>query len=449
MKNPAQLIDAFFRKPLLIEDATLRMILAALNASAAFPAPQAAYGSARAGSVITVRSEIAVIPVYGVLTYRSIGFFSYLFGDTTYQEIRNNFRQALGDNAVSAIVLDCATPGGGVEGTFDLVDEIYQSRGVKPIYAMINESAFSAGYLIASAAEKVFLPRTGLAGSVGTVMVHIDESAADEMAGMKYTEIYSGARKIDGNPHAPLSDETRAVYQKMVDQVGDLIIETVARNRGMKPADVRAQQAAIYTGKEAVAAGLADAVLSWDAAWKRIIGAKSIKGGTSMKAKLQALFDEAPNKETIVLALAELGYVPKMEGAVILPAGVVPALAAALGIDAAQLGGDLTKIDFTKLGMSAVAAAVSAAESKTRKETLAHVQSIHEICALGGMEKMFAGLIKAETKVEDARTQVLAAKAASAAGTQINSTIGGVGAEAPNLLLADAKKRAAAREARR
>lgn len=168
-----------------------------------------------------------------------------------------------------------------------------------------------------------------------------------------------------------------------------------------------------------------------------------------MKAKLQALFDEAPNKETIVLALAELGYVPKMEGAVILPAGVVPALAAALGIDAAQLGGDLTKIDFTKLGMSAVAAAVSAAESKTRKETLAHVQSIHEICALGGMEKMFAGLIKAETKVEDARTQVLAAKAASAAGTQINSTIGGVGAEAPNLLLADAKKRAAAREAKR
>jgi signal peptide peptidase SppA len=440
MKNPVQLIDAFFRKPLLIEEATLRMILAALNASAAFPAPQAAYGGGRNGNVVTIRSEVAVIPILNILSYRSLDYWSYLFSDTTYQDIRRNFRQALGDSAVSAIVLDVASPGGGVEGVFDLADEIYQARGVKPIYAMINESALSAAYLLASSADKVFLPRTGFAGSIGTLAVHIDESGAESEAGLKYTEIYSGNRKVDGSPHAPLTEEARAIYQKFVDQNYDLFIETVARNRGLKPADVRAQQAAIYTGKEAVAAGLADAVLSWDAAWKKVIGAKTKQGGTSMKTKLLALFEGVP-KESVAQALLELGYVPKPEqGSVILAAGAIPAIAAALGLTAEQLAGDLSKVDYK----AAQTAAIQKAQNDARTETLAYVNSIHEICALGGQEKMAPALIKEGVKIEDARAKVLAAKAQGSDRTHILSTIGGVSADGPNILLADAKKRAAA-----
>lgn len=445
MKNPMQLIDAFFRKPMLIEEGTLRMMLAALNASALFPAPQAAYGSGRSGNIVTIKSEVAVIPVLSILSYRPLDYWSYLFSDTTYQEIRKNFRQAMGDNSVSAVVMDIASPGGGVEGVFDLVDEIYQSRGVKPIYAVINESALSAAYLIASAADKVFLPRTGFAGSIGTKAVHIDESAAEADAGLKYTEIYSGDRKIDGTPHAPLTDEARAVYQKLVDQTHDLFIETVARNRGLKSADIRAQQAAIYTGKEAVAAGLADAVLSWDAAWKKVVGAKTNQGGL-MKTKLQALFAESPNKETVVQALAELGYTPKPEqGTVVVAAGLIPSLAAALGITAEQLAGDLTKVDFK----AAQAAAIKAAGDAAKKETLAYVQSIHEICALGGMEKMAPALIAKEAKVEDARTEILAEKAKESGKTGIRSTIGGVSADGANLLVEAAKKDAAAYAARK
>ena len=435
MKNPMQLIDTFFRKPMLIEEGALRMMLAALNASASLPAPQAAYGGGRSGNVVTIKSEVAVIPVLNILSYRPLDYWSYLFSDTTYQEIRKNFRQAMGDNSVSAVVMDIASPGGGVEGIFDLVDEIYQSRGVKPIYAMINESALSAAYLIASAADKVFLPRTGFAGSIGTKAVHIDESAAEAEAGLKYTEIYSGDRKIDGTPHAPLTDEARAVYQKLVDQTHDLFIETVARNRGLKSADVRAQQAAIYTGKEAVAAGLADAVLSWDAAWKKVVGAKTNQGGL-MKTKLQALFAESPNKEALVQALAELGYAPKPEqGSITLAAEVIPSITAALGITVDQLAG-VSKIDFK----AAQTAAIQAAGDAARKETLAYVQSIHDVCALGGKIEMAPALIAKEAKVEDARKEVLEAKAKDSNRTQIHSTIGGVGADSANPLVEAAKK---------
>jgi len=441
--NPIQLVDAFFRKPLLIEESALRMILAALNVSAASPVPQAAYGGSRSGNVITIKSEVAVIPVLNILSYRSLDYWSYLFSDTTYQQIRANFRQALGDNTVSAIVLDVASPGGTSEGLFDLVDEIYQSRGVKPIYSMINESACSAAYAIASAADKVYLPRTGAVGSIGVRAVHIDESAAEEMAGLKYTEIYAGARKIDGTPHAPLTDEARAIYQKVCDQIQDLFVETTARNRGLKPADVRAQQAAIFYGKEAVSAGLADAVLSWEGAWKKIIGSKTNQGGSNMKTKLQALFTEG--QEAVVQALGELGYVAKPEqGAIVLPAASIPVVAAALGLTTEQLAGDLSKVDF-KASQEQV---IQATRDQTKKETLAYVESIHEVCSLGGQETMAIGLIKSQTKLEDARAKVLAAKAGEAGRTQIRSTIGGMSADGVNPLLEDAKKRSVAATAK-
>ena len=440
MKNAMQFIDSFFRSPLLIEGTSLRMIIAAMNARAGLSPALESYRGGSSQNVTVIPGGIAVIPVLGVLTYRSGGLFSFLFGDTSYQEIRQNFRQALADQSVSTIVFDHGSPGGTAEGIFDLVDEIYQARGTKPIYAIVNEFATSGSYAIASAADKIFIPRTGRTGSIGVRAVHIDESGMNEAMGLKYTEIYAGDHKTDGTPNAPLSPEALAEYQKMVDQSMDIFVETVARNRGIKASDVRAQQAAIYSGKEAVAAGLADVVMSWDAAIKKIMGSKTNKGG-SMKAKLQALFEGAP-KETVAAALAEMGYVPKMEGGIALPAGMIPALAAALGIDAVQLGGDLTKIDFTKLGAATVASAVSAAEARVKTETLAYVNGIHDICALAGQEKMAPAMIQKGTTVEAARTEVMAAKAAGTERTQIRSTVSGLSTGEVNPVVADAKKRA-------
>jgi hypothetical protein len=84
------------------------------------------------------------------------------------------------------------------------------------------------------------------------------------------------------------------------------------------------------------------------------------------------------------------------------------------------------------------------AEGKTsgKTEVLAYVQSIHEMCALAGMEKMAPDLIAKETKVEDARTQVLAARASDAEKTKIRSTVGALSTGAANPLVEDAKKRA-------
>ena len=73
--------------------------------------------------------------------------------------------------------------------------------------------AFSAAYLLASAAERVYAGRTSGLGSIGVIVSHLDVSASDEKLGYKYTIIHAGARKADFNPHEPLSEEARAVIE--------------------------------------------------------------------------------------------------------------------------------------------------------------------------------------------------------------------------------------------
>jgi hypothetical protein len=82
---------------------------------------------------------------------RSSGTLRPYSGMTGYDGIRQNFLTALEDPAVRAIVLDIDSPGGEVAGCFDLVDTIYAARGEKPIWAILDESAYSAAYAIASA----------------------------------------------------------------------------------------------------------------------------------------------------------------------------------------------------------------------------------------------------------------------------------------------------------
>ena len=159
-----------------------------------------------------------------------------------------------------------------------------------------------------------------------------------------------------------------------------------------------------------------------------------------MKEKLQAIFAEEPHP-LVIRVLDELGYEPKPEqGAVVLPASVIPSLAAALGVTVAQFYTAMATDNFVFIE-GALSLRVQAAEDEAKEAILAYVQSIYEICAEEKMERMAPALIAKEAKVEDARAEVLAEKGKRSERTQIRSTIGGTSADGANLLLQDAKKR--------
>ncbi len=213
-------------------------------------------------------ASVALIPVMGCLTSDESG---WGWGMQTYGAIRHAFLAAMNADDVVAAALLVDSPGGTVSGVFDLADTIYQARGTKPIWAILSEDAYSAAYALASSADRVIVPRTGGTGSIGIIKLHTDLSKALGQAGVSMTLLRYGAHKGDGNPFEPLSDEARAAEQADIDYAGELFVETVARNRGLKASEVKATEAATYVGPAGVAIGLADSVASPDAAFAELL----------------------------------------------------------------------------------------------------------------------------------------------------------------------------------
>lgn len=225
---------------------------------------------ARKDSGYDVLEGIAVIPVYGTLVQK-LGTLRPYSGMTGYDGIRRVFLTAVNDPEVKGICLDIDSPGGEVAGCFDLVDLIYAERGKKPIHAILSENAFSAAYAIASAADKIYVPRTGGVGSVGVIVIHCDWSQHIKDDGLKVSIITYGNRKAESNPYVALSDEAKAAIQHDVDEMGRLFVSTVSRNRGLSETVIRNTQAACYLAAEGVQMGLADMVASPDVAFQELM----------------------------------------------------------------------------------------------------------------------------------------------------------------------------------
>jgi signal peptide peptidase SppA len=208
-----------------------------------------------------VMDGVAVIEIAGVLIHRG-GWIGQSSGQTSYEGIAAQIEAAASDPAVRGIALEIDSFGGEVAGVFDLADRIRAIRTAKPVWAFVAEHAFSAGYALASQADRILLPRTGALGSIGVVVLHADMSGQLDQDGLRVTLIHSGRHKVDGNPYEPLPETVRDDIQREIDVLRFLFAETVAAGRAgqLSQAAALATEAATFRGAEAVAAGLADEV---------------------------------------------------------------------------------------------------------------------------------------------------------------------------------------------
>lgn len=204
---------------------------------------------------------VAVIEISGVLIHRG-GWIGESSGQTSYEGIAAQIEAAASDPSVRRVALEIDSFGGEVAGVFDLADRIRALRREKPVWAFVAEHAFSAGYALASQADRILLPRTGAVGSIGVVVMHADLSGQLDQDGVRVTLVHAGSHKVDGNPYAPLPEDVRGDIQREIDVLRLLFAETVAAGRGshLSKENAMATEAAAYRGADAVAAGLADAV---------------------------------------------------------------------------------------------------------------------------------------------------------------------------------------------
>jgi len=213
-----------------------------------------------------VVNNVAIIPVDGVVAKR-MNLFSQISGGASSELVARDLFAALNDPEVKSIILDIDSPGGTVDGTAELAQIIYESRDEKPIVAWANGLMASAAYWFGSAAHQVYNSgATTKVGSIGILAKHVDASEQDRKIGIKRTNIYAGKYKVVGADNVPLSKEDAAIIQAEVDYLYSIFVQTVATHRGVDVQTVLDKMAdgRVFTGQQAIDAGLVDGVATMD-----------------------------------------------------------------------------------------------------------------------------------------------------------------------------------------
>lgn len=216
---------------------------------------------------------VAVLPLYGLIMQRGdmLGGLSSARG-TSIQQFTQQFRQALNDPAIKAIVIDVDSPGGTVSGCEELAAEILASRGKKPIIAVANCQMASAAFYIAAGADEIVASPSALVGSIGVYAALRDESEALQQAGIKHTLVTYGENKAEGDPRVPVTAKAIGHLQQLVDAAGTMFDNHVAKARGVTAGAVRSAygQGRMFDAAQAKQIGLVDRVESFDQTLARL-----------------------------------------------------------------------------------------------------------------------------------------------------------------------------------
>lgn len=205
--------------------------------------------------------NVAIVPLHGVIV-RFPNWMTRWYGATSSDEFASKIEALAARPDIEHIIMDVNTPGGVVAGLDETAQRINAVRKEIPIYSVCNEMMASAGVYVGSCADEIVITRGGLLGSIGVIQERFDWSKYESETGMYTRVITSGKYKATFHPSVPFNSDFQAHLQNRCDRLYAIFLEVVAENRNTSVEDVQTNMAdaRIFTGQEAVDAGLADRV---------------------------------------------------------------------------------------------------------------------------------------------------------------------------------------------
>ncbi|MEI4769272.1 signal peptide peptidase SppA [Psychrobacillus sp. FJAT-51614] len=208
-----------------------------------------------------LNERVALLTVNGVI--QDTGSTGSLFATETYnhQFFLEQLEQAKTDESVKAIVLQVNSPGGGVVESAQIYKEIreIQEEAGKPIYVSMGSMAASGGYYISASADKIFVNKETITGSIGVIMQSVNYGKLAENFGVEFVTIKSGPYKDIMSPSREMTQEERDMLQVMLNDSYEDFVDIIEQGRNMTEAEVKkVADGRIVNGRQAIEAGLAD-----------------------------------------------------------------------------------------------------------------------------------------------------------------------------------------------
>ncbi|OIP14264.1 MAG: S49 family peptidase [Comamonadaceae bacterium CG2_30_59_20] len=200
-------------------------------------------------------------------------------GEASAELILASARAAFEDVGAQALVLLINSPGGSPVQAGIIYDEIKRLKLLhnKPVYAVVEESAASAAYYIAVSADKIFVDKASIVGSIGVLMDGFGFTGLMDKLGIERRLMTAGENKGFLDPFSPQTDTQRAFAQAMLNQIHQQFIAVVKEGRGERLKETPETFSGLFwSGQQAVDMGLADQLGSLDYVAREVVKAEEI-----------------------------------------------------------------------------------------------------------------------------------------------------------------------------
>jgi len=200
-------------------------------------------------------------------------------GEASAEVVINAARAAFEDSGAQAVVLLINSPGGSPVQAGIINDELrrLKAKHNKPMYAVVEETCASAAYYVAVSADRIFVDKASIVGSIGVLMDGFGFTGLMDKLGVERRLMTAGENKGFLDPFSPQSERQREFTQQMLDRIHQQFIDAVKAGRGDRLKETPETFSGLFwIGQQAIELGLADQLGSLDFVAREIVKSEDI-----------------------------------------------------------------------------------------------------------------------------------------------------------------------------
>ena len=201
-------------------------------------------------------------------------------GDASAEKINGALQSAFEDKGTVGIIVRINSPGGSPVQSGIVYDEIRRLRAKYPdiaLYAVVEDMCASGGYYIASAADKIFVDKASIVGSIGVLMDGFGFTEAMERVGVERRLLTAGENKGFLDPFSPQDMKQKQHAQVLLEEIHKQFIDVVRKGRGDRLKETpELFSGLMWTGAQSVKMGLTDGFGTVDSVARDIIKVENI-----------------------------------------------------------------------------------------------------------------------------------------------------------------------------
>ncbi|MGZ8257850.1 MAG: S49 family peptidase [Methylotenera sp.] len=201
-------------------------------------------------------------------------------GDVNAESVMNSLHDAYDNKGTKGIILRINSPGGSPVQAGIINDEIKRQKKLHPaipVYAVVEDICASGGYYIAVAADKIYVDKASIVGSIGVLMDGYGFTEVMKKVGVERRLMTAGENKAMLDPFSPVNPKHQVLAQAMLNEIHEQFKAVVRQGRGTRLKETPETFSGLFwSGEQSINIGLADALGSANYVAREVIKQENV-----------------------------------------------------------------------------------------------------------------------------------------------------------------------------